>query len=536
MPCCRTLTVKQAIVAIYFVQVLHLAGNGLLASNITAVTGGADKSTWLVSCMAISAAGLGPPVSQAADYWGRKWFVVVFTLAGFVGCLISSRATSFGMLMGGQTIGCLSIGAQPLVHAIASEIIPRNFRSLAQAAVNTSSGLGGIVGILMGGALVRHTPEGFRPYFYITAGLYAAIAVIVAWLYHPPPRQLQLELNQRQKLARLDWIGYLLFVPGLVLFSYALTSSSGVYPWSSSKIIGPLVVGVVLLFMFAIYEWKGTKTGMLHHGLFSRGRNFFICLVIIFAEGISFFAANAYYGFEIAVLYDQDLFHAGLDFTVAWWTAIIATIATGLYVSRTKTLRTPLVFAMVSFTTFNATMASLNSSTRWNGVGFAVFLGLGLGVALNTLVVAAQLSTPPELIAVASGLMIGMRSAGGTVGLSIYEAVFSNTLDKQLPLKVLAETVPLGFNPEYTGLLLGGLTTGNQTLLNGIPDITPQIIRAGGLGVKETYTLGFRYVWIAAGAFAAFAAIRMFFDSSCRSFRLSGSFFQRRLLANRVLK
>ena len=507
------LTINQAIVAIYFVQVLHVAGNGLLATDITDVTGGANKSTWLVSTIAISAAALGPPVSQSADYWGRKWFVICFTACGLVGCLISARANTFGMLIGGQSIACLAIGAQPLVHAIASEIIPRKYRSLAQSAVITSSALGGVVGILMGGALVRHTPQGFRVYFYITAGFYGVIAAIVTWLYNPPPRDPQVELSQHQKLARLDWVGYLLFVPGLVLFSFALTSSSGVYPWNSSKIIGTLVVGLVLLIMFIIYEWKFTKTGMLHHGLFSRGRNFFICLVIIFAEGITFFAADTYYGYVLSVLDDQDLFHAGLYFTIAWWTAIVATVMTGLYVSRTKRVRAPLVFAMVCFTIFNATMASLTPNTPHNAAGFAVFLGLGLGVALNTLVVTAQLSTPPELIAIASGLMIGMRSTGGTVGLSIYAALLSNTLSKQLPAKVLAQTVPLGFNPRYAGQLLSGLSADNTTMLHEIPGITAQIIDAAGLGVKEAYAIGFRYVWIAAGTFAAVATIRKLFST-----------------------
>ncbi|RVX68467.1 hypothetical protein B0A52_07890, partial [Exophiala mesophila] len=503
----KTLVLVMAIVLIYLVQTLHLAGNGLLANTITSVTGGGAQSTWLVSCMAISAAALSPPISQAADYWGRKWFVVGFTAAGFVGCLISSRANTFGVLIGGQSIGCLCMGAQPLVHAIASEIIPRKYRSHAQAAVTAAACLGGIIGILIGGALVRSTPQGFRVFYYITAGCYAILAAIVTWLYNPPPRPLQLELNGRQKLGQLDWWGYLLFLPGLVLFSYALTSSSGVFPWSSPNIIGPLVVGAVLLVILGLYEWKGTRVGMLHHDLFSRGRNFAICLVVIFAEGIVFFAANTFYGYEVAVLYDEDLFNAGLTFTITFWTAILATVAAGFYVTKTKTIRVPLIVAMAFFVVFCATLASLNKSTPKNARGFAVFGGLGLGTALNALVVAAQLSTPPELIAVASGLMIGIRSFGGTVGLSIYSAIFSNTMGTQLPAKVLGATVPLGFDPQYAGQLLTALTSHDPALLEEIPGVTQEIIQAAANGVKDAYTIAFRYVWISAGAFALAAAI-----------------------------
>ena len=465
----------------------------------------------MVSTLAISAAALGAPVSQASDYWGRKWFTVGFTVAGFVGCLIASRADSFGAVIAGQSIACLALGAQPLVHAIASEIIPRKYRSLGQTAVNLASATGGATGIMVGGALVRHNPAGFRVYFYITAGLYGVMALVIAWLYNPPPRALQVEHSQRQKLAQLDWYGYLMFVPGLILFSFALTSSSGVYPWKSSKIIGPLVVGAVLLLMFIAYECKFNKVGMLHHGLFSRGRNFAICLALIFAEGLAFFAANAFYAFETSVLYDRDPFHAGLNFTVVFWTANVATVATGLYVSRTKTLRLPLIFATCCVTIFFATMASLTPSTQWSAVGFAVFLGLGLGSALNTVIVTAQLSTPPELIALASGLMVGMRSTGGTVGLSIFQALFSNSLGKKLPEDVLAQVLPLGFDPQYAGELLSGLTSQDTTLIGSIPGISPEIIAAAVTGVKEAYTVSFRHVWIAAAAFAATAMLRKCF-------------------------
>jgi hypothetical protein len=447
-------------------------------------------------------------VSQAADYWGRKWFVVGFTASGCIGCVVASRAQSFSMVIGGQSIACLALGAQPLVHAIASEIVPRKHRSLAQSAVNVASSTGGIVGIMMGGALVRHSPEGFRIYFYISAGLYGTVALLTVWLYNPPPRILQTELSQRQKLGRLDWYGYLMFIPGLVLFSYALTSSSGVYPWNDSRIMGPLVVGVVMLIMFIIYEWRCTSVGMLHHGLFSRGRNFSICLVLIFTEGLAFFAANTFYAYETSVLYDFSFFQAGLGFTIVFWTANVATVLTGLYVSRTKTVRVPLIFATTCVTIFFATMASLTPSMPQSALGFAVFLGFGLGSALNTVVTTAQLSTPAELIALTSGLMIGMRSTGGTVGLAIFQALFSNTLGTKLPEMVLARVIPLGLEPQYAGDLLSGLSNRNNTLIESIPGISPQIVAAASTGIKEAYSISFRNVWIAAAAFAASATIR----------------------------
>lgn len=473
---------------------------------MTAILGGADRSIWIVSIGALCGSTLSPPISQAADYWGRKWFVVGFTICGAVGTLIASRSQTFGQLIAGQVIACCAFGAQPLCHAIASEILPRKYRSLAQGACNTAAALGGGTGLLVGGGLVRTNPENFRTFFYITTALYAGAAFIIFWLYNPPLRALQRSLTLSQKLGRLDWIGYALFMPGLILFSFALTSSSGMYAWKSVKVIAPLVVGCLMLVAFGIYEWRFTREGMFHHDLF-RGRNFVIAESALFAEGLVFFATTAYYGFEIVVLFDQDLFSGGAYFSLGFLVMILATNLTGVYCSRTKTVRLPLVLSFVSFTIFCAAMASVNPSMRRNALGYTPFFGLALGTALNAIVTVAQLSTPPDLISITTGLMISTRSVGGTVGLAIFSAVFSGTLNRELPEKVLLATVPLGLDPAYLGMLLGGLTTSNSTLLNAIPGVTPGILQAGGVAIKEAYTLGFRYVWITAMAFAVTGVI-----------------------------
>jgi hypothetical protein len=271
------------------------------------------------------------------------------------------------------------------------------------------------------------------------------------------------------------------------------------------KIIAPLVVGCLMLVVFAIYEWRFTREGMFHHDLFrgTGGRNFVIAELSLFAEGLVFFATTAYYGFEIVVLFDQELFTGGAYFSVGFLVMILATNITGFYCSRTKTVRLPLVLAFVSFTIFCAAMASVNPSMRRNALGYSPFFGIALGTALNAIVTVAQLSSPPDLIAITTGLMISTRSVGGTVGLAVFSAVFSGTLNRELPEKVLQASVPLGLNTAYLGMLLGGLTTGNSTLLNAIPGVTPGMLQAAGVAVKESYTLGFRYVWITAMAFAA---------------------------------
>lgn len=98
---------------------------------------------------------------------------------------------------------------------------------------------------------------------------------------------------------------------------------------------------------------------------------------------------------------------------------IPASIVTGLYCTITKKVRWITVFSFLIFVAFFACMATTDQGSATHVWGFPVLLGSALGMTLIALVTVAQLSTPPELISVASGLLISIRSLGGTIGIAI---------------------------------------------------------------------------------------------------------------------
>jgi len=56
-------------------------------------------------------------------------------------------------------------------------------------------------------------------------------------------------------------------------------------------------------------------------------------------------------------------------------------------------------------------------------------------------------------------------------------------------------------------MLIGDLAANNQTAFATVPGVTPQIIGAGVGALFEAYSIGFRFVWIAAGCFMVLAAV-----------------------------
>jgi MFS family permease len=205
------------------------------------------------------------------------------------------------MIIAGFTLIGVSFGAQSLLHTVASEVIPRRWRSWGQAAVMISNGVGLMSGLLVGGQLNRHgEPDGFRNHFYIAMALYFISAVITTFTYNPIPSMLQMQLTFSEKVARLDWIGYGLMASSLVLFCLGLSWSQNPFPWSDAHVSAPFAIGLALALLLVMYETKFKKDGMFHHSLFSGNRNYTIALICVFCEGIAFFAANIYFAFQVS--------------------------------------------------------------------------------------------------------------------------------------------------------------------------------------------------------------------------------------------
>lgn len=517
----------QAIDLIYLAQLVLLVGCGAYGRSITAVVGGQSQIVWLTASLVIVPTVLGPPISQAADYWGRKWFLVVLTAFGIAGTIVVSRANSIGMAIAGFSLSGFSFSAQPLVHAVPSEVLPRKWRPWAQASINIFAAVGGVFGLLVGGQLTRNgNNDGFRPFFYITAAIYAVATVLCAVLYNPPPRDLQKEFSTMQKLRQLDWIGYGILICGLVLFSLGLSWAQNPYPWTSANVLAPFLVGSVLAIIFILYESLGRKDGMVHHGLFKH-RNFALALVCIFVEGVIFFAANNYFAFEVSVLGSQDPLVVGLHYSVMFYVMSVSALGAGVYCSWRKSLRGPLVFSFACFLGFNGAMTSVKSTTSpavlW---GLPALLGAGVGISIVALLTVAQLSTPPALIAIASGLMISIRSLGASVAVAIYNAIFNHTFGANLAPKVASATLALGLPESSLGELIAALLARDSAALGQIDGVTPEIIGSAVAAVTDTYVAAFRNVWVSAACFSvvplickcAVMSVYWIFEADCYVF------------------
>lgn len=102
-----------------------------------------------------------------------------------------------------------------------------------------------------------------------------------------------------EKLHRLDFLGSGLLVVSLTFLLTGINLSGSLFTWGDAPVLATLIIGIVTLVTFVVYEWKFTSTGILNHDLFrggkDRGRTFAICLGLIFIEGIILFSYVIFY-------------------------------------------------------------------------------------------------------------------------------------------------------------------------------------------------------------------------------------------------
>lgn len=135
---------------------------------------------------------------------------------------------------------------------------------------------------------------------WVQMGFWGLTAIGIFVGYRPPKRHTRFDhLSIWQKVGTLDLIGSGLLCLGLALFLAGLGLGGDLYAWKSAQVLATLTFGGITLVAFALYEVYGTKTGILHHGLFrgpnTDGKTVAICTFLISIESAL--------GFSYLILY-----------------------------------------------------------------------------------------------------------------------------------------------------------------------------------------------------------------------------------------
>ncbi|KAF2492735.1 MFS general substrate transporter [Lophium mytilinum] len=478
----------------------------------------ADKSVWIATAITISNCVLSSFVGLLSDILGRKVFVLIGMVLGLIGTLVSSRANGMEQVIGGQVLsGCgLTIGY--LAIALTQEIVPKDKRPITQAITAVAAGVATIIGPIIGGAFIKHevggVNNGWRGPFYLGAGFFFIAFFTTLFFYNPGPRPNPENLPIKTRLAHVDWLGIFLVAAGLTLFLVGLFYGGNPDKWTSARVLAPLIVGAILLIIFGIYEWIGTKTGLLAHVLFKH-RNFPIALSLNFVGGIVLFGGQAFLPQEIIQLYTSDAVLTGVDNLPFSISAVVGGALLFVAFLFTKNAKPITIVSLSIIILGSGLMAVMEPHINYAAWFFPTVL-LGLSVGLQTAVVPLIVSvcTPNHAIGTAIMISNSARSFGGSIGTVIFQQIFAHKIKEILPKKVVPAVLKAGLPQTSLPSLLEAFAAQSQALIAQVPGFTPAVYAALTKSAAKAYADSFRYIWYSLLAFACACTILSFFLES----------------------
>src|ERR1035441_10172508 len=205
----------------------------------------ADRQ-WVVTAYALAFGSLLLLGGRIGDIFGRKRTLIIGLVGFAFASAIGGASVNFTMLVIARTIqGSFGALLAPSVLALlATTFTDPSERGKAFAIYGGIAGAGGAIGLLLGGILTSYAS--WRWTLFVNLA-FAAVATVGALLW--------LKNDKAADRDPLDIPGLLLVTGGLFCLVYGL-SHAETTAWSNPFTIGFLVLGVVLLTLFAWLETR----------------------------------------------------------------------------------------------------------------------------------------------------------------------------------------------------------------------------------------------------------------------------------------
>ncbi|KAF7166210.1 hypothetical protein CNMCM5623_010050 [Aspergillus felis] len=485
---------------------------GGIPPYIYADIGGADRWIWFVLANLLALAGVCPFVGSVSDLIGRRYVAIIGASLICLGMIVTSTAQTMNVFIAGMAIAGAGAGVNELTAlAATSEMAPTRQRG-KYVAILIFSIVPFCPSVLWAQLIAAHS--GWR-YVGAFCGAWAGFGLLATvFFYFPPPRVNSQGLSRREVIGRIDFVGGILSIIGLILFLAGMQWGGYQYPWTSAHVLVPLILGFVILVAFAFWEIYGAKYPIFPTRLKQEPRTLGLTLVITFISGANFFSIIMFWPTQSFNVYGHDPVQVGLrslpvGFGIMSGACIVLWLLSVLR-GHNKEL---LIVSSVLMTAGCGAMAIARQDNLGQLWGILVLAGLGIGGIVVPASIITTIICPDDLIATISALTLSIRVVGGSIGYTIYYNIFISKFvpnAKHFIGGVMVTKLNIT-NPAYIGEAIE--LTGASLLeeLKTIPGIAGSetaynaVVTAGQLAYAESYKWVY-YVSIAFGGVSILAA------------------------------
>ena len=431
---------------------------------------GLTAQAWVTTSYLITSTISTPLYGKLSDQYGRKPFYV-FAIAIFVvGSVLCGIATNIYELAAYRAVqGIGAGGLLSLAFAIVGDLVPPRSRGRYQGYFLAVFGISSVLGPVIGGAFAGQMTllgiDGWRWIFFLNVplGLLAAVVVVK-----------RLSLPRKRSSAPIDFLGAGLLtttvVPGLLL-----AEKGRDWGWGSPLALSMMALSVLSLIAFVSTERRMGENAILPPRIF-QSSVFNLTSVTALLIGVGMFGGLVLLPLYLQIVRGGSPTEAGLQLTPLMLGIFVTSSVSGIFMKRTGRYKPlPIVGTALMFVAL-ALMSTLGVDTPlWQAMTYMVLMGMGLGLSMQTLVIAVQNALPPADMGVATSSVTFFRSLGGTLGAAVSLAILFGSLAGNIQDRARAAGLPQAVVDRFSS----ASSLNDSSVIATLPDAVRRVVLEG---------------------------------------------------------
>ena len=422
---------------------------------------GLEHYTWVVTAYLLTSTAVTPLYGKISDIYGRRP-VYLFAIGTFLlGSLLAGAAASMTQLILFRAIQGIGAGGLfALSFIIIGDIVSPRERGKYQGLFGAVWGVSSVAGPLLGGFFADQGEilgvTGWRWIFYINIPFGIIALLVTSSVLHIPRTNVK---------HAIDYLGALFMVIGVAAILLAISVTGPVDGWLHPYTLSYFAVAILFTALFIWWEAK-VEEPLLPLRLF-KNHTFSLTSAIGFIIGAGMFGAIVLLPLYMQVNLQYTPSEAGIRLIPMMLGIVAMAVTSGRLISKTgKYKRFPvagmvvLMLAMLLFTTINKEMP------YWQLAIYAMLMGMGVGLSMQTIVIALQNDVEYRDMGVATSSNTFFRSLGASFGTAIFGTVLTNRFVSEVEKSLPAPSAPDA---------ISGVTE-NTAIIATLPDEIQQLI------------------------------------------------------------
>jgi EmrB/QacA subfamily drug resistance transporter len=375
---------------------------------------GVDQQLWVTTAYILASTVMLPVYGKLGDLIGRKGLFIAAISIFILGSIIGGLAGDMTQLIVGRAVQGLGGGGLILLsQAIIADVVPARERGRYMGIMGGVFALSSVAGPLLGGYFTDGPGWRWGLWMNIPLGI---LAIVSAAFF------LRLPKNTKGRPS-IDYSGMVLLAlasAGIVLVS---VWGGTTYAWDSLTIIG-LIAGTVIAAVAFVFVERTAREPIMPMHLF-RERNFNLTTGAGLIIGLAMFGALAFLPTYLQMVTGVNATQAGLLLIPLMAGLLITSIGSGQFVSKTGRYKyLPVIGTAIAAVALLLLSTMTPSMPIWQICAYLAIMGIGLGMAMQILILIVQNTFPNSEVGTATASNNYFRQIGASLGTAVVGTIF----------------------------------------------------------------------------------------------------------------